>query len=190
MQRHRRFLVATILAVASLGGATTASAHQLVDGTTLVPPLGPSVPCYEVGRWVRCDTSTNTSYVNLPGDDVGCGTVYLTGTQTSHATRWYENGLLVERIVQWKVRDSWSLSPAGAGPSLAASIDQSWDEKFTVPGDLSSDVEVTQGNFIRIQGLGGRFIESGRYLPDGTFRGYTSAFTDASLALICDLLTP
>lgn len=190
MQRHRQLLVAGILAVASLGGATTTSAHQLVDGTTLVPPVGPSVPCYEAGRRVKCDTSTNSTYVNLPGEDFGCGTIYLTGSQRGHATRWYENGLLVERIVQWKVRDSWSLSPTGAGPSLTASIDQSWDENFLIPGDLSSDVEVTQGNFIRIQGLGGRFIESGRYLADGTFHGYTSAFTDASLALICDLLTP
>lgn len=190
MQRRRLSLVAGILAVASLGGATSTFAHQLVDGTTLVPPVGPSVPCYEAGRWVNCDTSTNTSYANLAADDFGCGTVYVTGTDTRHATRWYQNGLLVERIVQDKVRESWSLSPTGAGPSLAVSIDQSWDEKFTVPGDLSSDVEVTQGNFIRIQGLGGQFIDSGRYLADGTHHGVASAFTEASLALICDLLTP
>lgn len=106
MQRHRRLLIATILAVASLGGATTTFAHQLVDGTTLGPPVGPSVPCYDAGRWVRCDTSTNTSYADLAGDDFGCGTVYVTGTDTRHATRWYENGLLVERIVQDKVRSA------------------------------------------------------------------------------------
>ena len=171
MQRHRRTLVAGILAVASLGGATPASAHTRVDPTSLTPPLEPYRICYQDGPRVSCDTSTDNSWANLAMDDLGCGTIYETGRDIRHATRWYENGLLVERIVQDRFRGSWSLSPTGAGPTVEIAANFSWDENFVVPGDLSSDVETAQGSQFRVQGLGAVFIDSGRYLPDGTHHG-------------------
>ena len=115
--------------------------------------------------------------------------VYETARDIRHATRWYENGLLVERIVQDSFRGSWSLSPTGAGPTVEIAANFSWDENFVVPGDLSSDVETSQGSQFRVQGLGAVFIDSGRYLPDGTHHGYASAFSDAAIAVVCNLLT-
>ena len=53
----RGILAATMLAAASFGGASGASAHTLVDPTTLTPPLKPFRICYEDGPWVKCDTS-------------------------------------------------------------------------------------------------------------------------------------
>ena len=81
MRTGRLLFVAAILAVASLGGATVASAHTLVDPTTLTPPLKPFRVCYEDGPWVKCDTSGPTevsSNVNEPMDDFGlpCGSLY------------------------------------------------------------------------------------------------------------------
>ena len=98
MKPRRLLFVAAILAVASFGGATSASAHTLVDPTTLTPPLKPFRVCYEDGPWVKCDTSGPTeTYTNVEQPDFGlpCGSLYESATITSHATRWYVNGFLV-----------------------------------------------------------------------------------------------
>jgi hypothetical protein len=191
MKPRRLLVVLAILAVASLGGASGASAHTRVDPTTLTPPLKPFRVCYEDGPWVKCDTSGPTeTYANQPNDDfdLPCGTIYESATITSHATRWYVNLLLVERDAQQHASGTWSLSPTGSGPTVAFAADDSWRETFLVPGDLSSDSEVFHSGF-RVPALGAGFHDSGIYLPDGTHQGHTS-FTDEAKARLCELLTP
>ena len=119
---HRRSSIAAtiMLAVVSLAGASSVSARTLVDPTSLTPPLQPFRVCYQEGLWVNCDTSGVTSISNEPAFDVSCGTVYETSTDIRHATRWYRDGLLVERIVQSRVRGTWSLSPTGVGTRSAS----------------------------------------------------------------------
>jgi hypothetical protein len=116
--------------------------------------------------------------------------MYETSTDTRNATRWYRDGLLVERIVQSNVRGTWSLSPIGAGPTVGIAIDQSWDENFLVPGDVSSDSEVSHGNFLRVEGLGSVLHEAGIWLPDGTHHGILADFSDDNLQSLCELLMP
>jgi hypothetical protein len=188
--RSRRLLsVAAIAALTSLGGATVVSAHTLVDPTTLTPPLLPFRVCYEDGRWVRCDTSGTDTTENEPVFDLSCGTIYETSTAISHATRWYENGLLVERDATQSVRGTWSLSPTGAGPTVDIAANDGWHETFLVPGDLSSDSEVAHGDFLRISGMGADFRDVGIYGPEGTHHGLAS-FTDEATARLCAMLTP
>ena len=186
---HRRSSIAAtiMLAVVSLAGASSVSARTLVDPTSLTPPLQPFRVCYQEGPWVNCDTSGVTSISNEPAFDVSCGTVYETSTDIRHATRWYRDGLLVERIVQSRVRGTWSLSPTGAGARVGFMMDRSWDERFLVPGDLSSDSEVSHGNFVRVDGMGSLGRETGIWLPDGTHHGL---LTDdpSSEVLFCALL--
>jgi hypothetical protein len=192
MKPRRLLFVAVILAIASFGGASVASAHTLVDPTTLTPPLKPFRVCYQDGPWVKCDTSNPpTSYANQANTDfdLPCGTIYESGTVTSHATRWYKNLLLVERNAQQHIAGTWSLSPTGSGPTVAFATDISWHETFLVPGDLSSDSEVSHGSFLRVPALGADFHDSGINMPDGTHHGHTS-FTDAAKAQLCALLTP
>ena len=113
MKARSLFLIAAILAIASLVGASVASAHTRVDPTTLTPPLKPFRICYEDGPWVKCDTSTpTTSYANQanPDFDLPCGTIYESGTVTTHSTRWYKNLLLVERNAQEHIDGTWSLA--------------------------------------------------------------------------------
>jgi hypothetical protein len=184
----RSLVAAGMLAAASLGCASAASAHTLVDPTTLTPPLQPFRVCYQDGPWVNCDTSGVSSVTNDAAFDLSCGTVYETSTDTRHATRWYRDGLLVERIVQSKVRGAWSLSPTGATPSVDFMADLSWDERFLVPGDLSSDSEVSHGNFLRIDGMGSLGRETGIWLPDGTHHGLLSDVSPESEARLCALL--
>ena len=67
---RRPVLAAIVLAVASLAGASSASAHTLVDPTTLTPPLKPFRVCFEDGPWVKCDTSGPTeTYANRENTD-------------------------------------------------------------------------------------------------------------------------
>jgi hypothetical protein len=192
MKIRRLMVMAAILAIGSLGGATVISAHTLVDPTTLTPPLKPFRVCYEDGPWVKCDTSGPTETdVNQPMDDfdLPCGTIYASDTIVSHATRWYENLLLVKRDAQQHIAGSFSLSPTRSGPSVAFAADLSWRETFLVPGDLSSDSEVAHGTDIRIPALGADFHASGITMADGTQHGHIS-FTDEAKARLCELLMP
>jgi hypothetical protein len=191
MKPRRLLLITAIVAIASLGGASVTTAHTLVDPTTLTPPLKPFRVCYEDGPWVKCDTSDpTTTYANQPTDDFGfpCGTIFESATITTHATRWYQNLLLVERDAQEHIAGTWSLSPTGSGPTVAFAADNSWHETFLVPGDLSSDSEVFHSAF-RVPALGAGFHDAGIYLPDGAQHGHTS-FTDEAKAKLCELLTP
>ena len=186
--RPRRFLMAvTIAALTSFGGVTGTSAHTLVDPTTLTPPLLPFRVCYEDGLWVRCDTSGTDTIEDEPVFDLPCGTVYETATAVAHATRWYENGLLVERDATQSVRGTWSLSPTGGAPAVDIAANQSWHETFLVPGDPSSVSAVEHGNFLRISGMGADFRDVGIYGPEGTHHGLAS-FTDGAAARLCALL--
>jgi hypothetical protein len=192
MKLRPLFLIALILAIASFVGASVTSAHTLVDPTTLTPPLKPFRICFQDGPWVKCDTSTpTTSYANQANNDfdLPCGTLYESGTVTTHATRWYRNLLLVERNAQEHIVGTWSLSPTGSGPTVAFATDISWHETFLVPGDLSSDSIVEHGSFLVVPALGAEFHDSGINMADGTHHGNTS-FTDAAKARLCSLLTP
>jgi hypothetical protein len=188
MRGRRMFLGVTLFVIASLGGASGVSARTPVDPTTLTPPLQPFRVCYQEGPWVNCDTSGVSTLTNEPVFDLACGTIYETSTDSRHATRWYRDGLLVERIVQSQVRGTWSLSPTGAAPTVAFMADLSWDERFLVPGDLSSDSEVSHGNFIRVDGMGSLGRDVGIWLPDGTHHGLLTIFSAESDAKLCALL--
>jgi hypothetical protein len=188
MQHRWSWLASLIVIGAALGLAPTAAAHERVDPTTLTPPLRPFRVCFADGPWVRCDTSTVTITENEPAGEFSCGQVYLTMTESGQATRWYRDLLLVERNATYKMRGSWSLAPDGSGPSVAIAADFSWHETFPVPGDLSSDVEVSHGNFIRVAGFGAIGADSGIFKADGTFRGHAGEDDPAEDAAVCRLL--
>ena len=185
--QHRLALAALTIVVA-LGAAPAVSARTLVDPTTLTPPLRPDRICYEDGPWVKCDTSGVATHDYEPAGELSCGTVYLTSTETTHATRWYANLLLVERNADYKMRGFWSLSPDGSGPTVEIAADFSWHEHFVIPGDLSSDVEVSHGSYIRVVGLGAIGADSGTFKADGTFRGHAGEDVPAEDPAVCRLL--
>ena len=189
MGRLHLLLAVSALAVASLGGAPTVSAHTVVDPTTLTPPLKPFRVCYEDGQWVICDTSSVATFVNEPAKELSCGTLYLTGTETLRATRWYNlDLLLVERAVQDEFRGSWSLSPDGSGPTVDTAANFSWREEFVVPGDLDSAVEVSHGSYVRVAGLGAIGMDAGTFKGDETFLGHAGEDIPAEDPALCQLL--
>ncbi|MDQ3938481.1 MAG: hypothetical protein M3253_07350 [Chloroflexota bacterium] len=185
--RTRFWFCVVALAMAGLVAPATVMAGQPVDGTTLTPPVAPGTPCFQDGRWVRCDTSNVTSYTNQPGFDLSCGTIYETGVDDRHATRWYEDGLLVKRSVQASFRGFVSLSPTGDAPRVGVYGDWNWWIRLEVPGDESTGVLTSHGNGLRVAGMRSLLRDTGIWLPDGTHHGLFT-FTDEGVERLCELL--
>jgi hypothetical protein len=184
----RRLRIAITTACIALGAIVPAArAGSPVDGTILTPPVLPGTPCTANGRWVRCDTSNVTTYVNSPGFELPCGLFYETATDDRHATRWYEDGLLVKRSVQAQYRGTLSLSPTGAGPTVTVHGDWNWWIRFPDPGNEATQELTSHGNALLVIGAKGSIRDTGIYLPDGTHHGHLP-FSDEDLAVLCDLL--
>ena len=192
MRLRRPCVAVAIAALTTLGGAAVTSAHALVDPTTLTPPLRPLRVCYEDGPWVKCDASDAAeSHANLEiaDFDLPCGTIYESATVRTQPP----GGM--------RTSCSSSETPRSTSPAVGASHrrsrpdrqfagDDNWHETFLVPGDLSSDSEVSHGSFLRVPALGGvGFHESGIGMRDGTQHGHLDSFTDKAKARLCDLLT-
>ena len=182
--RSRRLLsVAAIAALACMAGAPAASAHTLVDPTTLTPPLKPIRVCYEDGPWVKCDTSGTATDQNEPIQPSVC----RAGRSTRRRPTPPRHALVCECPPCRTERNGEHPRVPGAsrrpesGPTVDFAANDSWHETFLVPGDLSSDSEVSHGDFLRISGMGAGFRDAGIYLPDGTQHGLTS-FTDEATA--------
>ena len=187
MTRRLRTGVATTLMVLTFG-VPTVYAGSPVDGSTLTPPVGPGTPCSDDGRWVRCDTSNVTTYVNSPAFELPCGMFYETATDDRHATRWYQDGLLFRRSVQAQYRGTWSLSPTGAGPTVTVHGDWNWWIRFPTPGDESTQVLTSHGNGLLVLGSQPQLRDTGIWLPDGTHHGQFS-FDDEGFDALCEALT-
>jgi len=188
---HRRQLAAIGAAaglVLTLAIAPAASARTLVDPTTLTPPLRPSRVCYQLGPYVQCDTSGPETEENEPIGDFGCGVVYETELDTDHSTRWYQDGLIVRRAVQEKATGFWSLSPTGAEPIVTFQLDFSWDEHFTIPGDITSAVRVIKGSTLLVPQLGAEWHESGYDVLDTEDQRGQFSFPEDNMGALCPLL--
>jgi hypothetical protein len=191
---HLRPAAIGLAAVAIAGSIVPSAAlgRTLVDPTTLTPPLKPSRICYQLGPYVQCDTSGVTITENEPVDELPCGQMYETGKHVSNSTRWYQGGLLVRRAVQEQEAGTWSLSPTGAGPSVAWTKDSSFIDEFAIPGDISSFVRFGHGLFLHVPALGTDLHESGLSIDDGDVSHglFTTDGdgTDTGIARLCALL--
>jgi len=186
--RKRFSFGVVVFVIAGLVAPGAALAGQPVDGSALTPPVLAGTPCYQDGRWVRCDTSNISSYTYGPTDiDLPCGTIYEAGVDDRHATRWYEDGLLVKRSVQASFRGYWSLSPTGDAPRVGVYGDWNWWIRLEVHGDESTGVLTSHGNGLRVAGMRSLLRDTGIWLPDGTHHGLLT-FTDEAIDQLCDLL--
>ena len=188
MRAVRALGVAIAIAVVSLSGAAAAVARTPVDPTSLTPPLKPFRVCYQLGPYVQCDTSGDVSNVNVEIDELPCGALYSTDREVSHSTRWYVDGLMVRRQVQEHIAGTFSLSPAGDAPSVAYTVDDSWDQQFTTPGDLDTAVSTIRGNHITIPAIGADWHDAGLILPDDSVRGHFTGLDPNAAIQLCAIL--
>jgi hypothetical protein len=190
MRRIRSSFAMAVVLVACLGFAPGAAARTPVDPTTLTPPLKAFRVCWQLGPTVQCDTSGDVSHENLEADEAPCGLIYATDREISNSTRYYQDGLIVRRAVQERIFGTWTLSPTGAGPTVAFAINDSWDEHFTIPGDIDSAIRTIHGSEIRVPALGADLHWSGTIVGDeGEMHGHFSD-DDAASAELCALLVP
>jgi hypothetical protein len=189
MRRSRSLLFTTALCVSSLTFASGVVARTYVDPTTLTPALKPFRVCWQLGPTVQCDTSGDVTYVNRETDVAPCGLLYQSAHEVSNSTRYYEHGLLVRRAVQEQIKGFLSLSPTGDGPRVEFAVNDSWDDRFAVPGDIESFVRVSRGSELRVPALGSVMKLSGIFYDDDSGR-YRGLFTndDAAGVALCALL--
>ena len=188
MRGIRRVIVAVGWLIAVSAATPVAQARTLVDPTSLTPPLKPFRICYELGPYVQCDTSGDTTYENEPAGEPSCGVVYETGEEVSHSIRWYQDGLIIRRQVQEHDRGFWSLSPDVSGPIVEWERDFSWNEEFAVPGDIDSAVRILKGASLRVPALGPDLHESGWAILDGDDRHGHFTNDDSAFERVCPFL--
>ena len=112
--------------------------------------MGAEAECRADGRWILCHTTLVLEPVNEPAFELPCGTVYETSHDVRLGTRWYNaaDSVIVKRHVTQDLEGTWSLSPEGAGPSVAISAHANWyDSQYADPTDIDSGVGASHGEF-------------------------------------------
>jgi hypothetical protein len=174
-----------------------AADSKAVDPAALTPaPLlvGAEAECRADGQWILCNTTLALELVNEPVFDLPCGTVYETSRDVRHGIRWYNaaDSVIVKRHVTQDLEGTWSLSPEGAGPTVAISTHANWyDSQYADPTDLDSGVGAAHGEFTaQAPGFGVIAHIAGLDRPDDTHRGVFQPIEDPAVAAeLCAALT-
>jgi hypothetical protein len=66
--------------------------------------------------------------------------------------------------------------------------DSSWDERFMIPGDITSTDRTVRGASLRVPALGANLHESGYTVLDTDDQRGRFVNDDAQIALLCPLL--
>jgi hypothetical protein len=177
-----RALISAALALAVFAPAT--QARSLVDPATLTPPAQSDAVCYEIGGGsTQCDIYVLLEWANEPAFELPCGLVYETRYDERFVTRWFQDGLLVRRLVHQRAEGTWSLSATGTAPLVTFVSQTNWGEVYTTPGDPNSNVGHQRGTDLLVMGPDGGVIAhiSGRtHGPDEDFDG-RFVFDDAAV---------
>jgi hypothetical protein len=174
-----------------------AAGSKAVDPAALTPaPLlvGAEAECRADGRWILCHTILVLEPVNEPVFDLPCGTVYETSQDVRHGTRWYNaaDSVIVKRHVTEDLEGTYSLSPEGAGPTVAVNVHGNWyDGQYADPNDLDSGVGASHGEVtVQAPRFGVIAHIAGLDRPDDTHRGVFRPIEDPAVAAqLCAALT-
>lgn len=200
----------SVLAVASalligLAGTASAGVPDVVDQSTLQPPLNPnfSYRCFASGDAILCQGTFDPAWSN---EDTGltCAghIIYTTGAGHERLSRWHlADGRAIRTIVQLHYDEVWSLSPTGSGPTVQVQGD--WNRHYTYPspGDRGSRVLTEVGSSWRVSAAGEGVIahDSGliQYAPGLEFEEAVivhgpkdSTDFDGVVVTICEVLMP
>ena len=191
MLRLSRFLVSLALGTGLLLATVPAALAGSVDPSTLQPPPPPGARCHTAGGQIICDTVLNFDLENQPDIELPCGTLYLTGTDYRNGFRFYVDGKIVRRHVQGALNVVGSLSPTGDGPTIQLIAHWNWWAVWPIPG--GGDEDAVQDEFgLSLKalgpGLGAGFQIAGQFDPAGNHQGLFTAFSDESMAALCEAL--
>jgi hypothetical protein len=174
-----------------------AAASKAVDPAALTPaPLlvGAEAECRADGQWILCHTTLAVELVSEPVFDLTCGTVYETSHDVRLGMRWYNaaDSVIVKRHVTQDLAGTWTLSPAGAGPTLSVEMHANWyDSQYADPTDIGSGVGASHGEFTaKAQGIGLIAHIAGLDRGDDAHRGVFRPIEDPAVAAtLCEALT-
>jgi hypothetical protein len=174
-----------------------AAANKAIDPAALTPaPLlvGAEAECRADGRWILCHTTLAVELVNEPVFDLTCGTVYETSHDVRLGIRWYSaaDSVIVKRHVTQDIAGTWSLSPAGAGPTLSVDTHANWyDSQYADPTDIGSGVGASHGeSTVKAPGVGVIAHIAGLDRGDDAHRGVFRPIEDPAVAAtLCAALT-
>lgn len=174
--------------------ATAATAGPLVDPSGFTPAPPATAECREHGGSVLCRTRFTFVLEAVPVLEAPCGTVYENSLMPRDIYTEYVDGLLVGRHVTSHVTGTWSLSPAGAEPSVRIHAGWNWRTALHVPGDESTAQITTHGNQLKLSDSLSRFANiSGIFYPDGEYHGQlidTVFYSPEAQEALCDVLAP
>lgn len=185
--------------IAALGAATllaSPAAGQGVDPATLnpVPPSFLNPQCSLDGAWIICHTTLGGEPFSEAIDfGLPCGTVYSTGVDTRHGTRWYDSGTrtIVKRFVRQDAGFTFSLSPDGSGPTATVAIHATWwNREIPDPSDVDGSPQMYHGTETwSAPGFGTIVHIAGLSDPDGTHHGLLQPVEDPAVAAeLCSAL--
>ena len=169
-----------------------AIAGQPVDPSTLTPEPPPGARCQSAGNQIICDTQLDESILTpLAVGELPCGTLYETNSDVRQGTRWYDaEGLLLERHVTQQLRGTWSLSPDMSAPIVLIAAHANWRDRLAVPGDFESNSGTLNGAMYDVSSPGyGTILHTAGHESASGFSGRFDEFDDATIAVLCEVLT-
>ena len=161
------FAATTLMAIAIAIPVSAASPHQ-VDPAGMVPTLNP-----DFGPWI-CTVTGGGPICRGDDEDAWAGAdtglacdglpIYTTGSFASSAVRWHlPDGRALHTFFNNSATEVWSLSPAGAGPTVT--VIGRWNQHYVypVPGDINQRVQTITGADWQVvaKGVGVVFHDTG-----------------------------
>ena len=187
-------------------GAQAGSPHS-VDPGPMTPTLNPDFApwsCWEAGSGITCQGGFQVTYDEPAGVQCDGQDVWISGGGSARMTRWHTSEGLATKtsIHSGYVRDVFSLSPTGDGPTFVVSAHYNSHYVYGVPGDIASrTLTETGASLLGRSGAGGpllvhdaglvRFV-TGPDVGEVAFTHGVHDFYDDPSALdraICDALT-
>jgi hypothetical protein len=207
-RRFTHLLVASFIALAAVMTPQSVSASQIVDPSTLNPPIPPQFNpvCKAVGFGTLCTVDFVETHAP-EATDLICGSgansfaVVSSDTRTVTGRRYYDqNGNLTRRHFRQVLVGTFTNPLTGASLDYAESTTIIHD--LSVPGDLSTGIETFTGSVRLSLPQGGTvLIDAGRVVideSDGTilfeagqhhFDAYFAYGDTSALQPVCDALS-
>jgi hypothetical protein len=133
-----------------LAGAAVAKSPHQANPDDMVPPLNPNFApwtCVVNGGGIICQGYLEVSWAN---EDIGLSCdgqpIYSTGTEKANFRRWHTpDGRATKTAIVAGVREKWSLSPDGSGPTLNVHWNVMAHYTYFTPGELSDRQKTETG---------------------------------------------
>lgn len=141
-----------------------AGSPRTVDPALMTPRLNPDFApwsCWEAGSGITCQGELEVSYDEPFGLQCDGQDVHISGGGSARMTRWHDlDGRATKTSIHsGYVRDVFSLSPTGDGPTFVVAAHYNSHYVYAIPGDISSrTLTETGASLLGRSGAGGPLL--------------------------------